>query len=146
MPALYIHRTQVIRDPADDLAPISAMQAISSHRTNDKVRQVLWSPMTPISALVMRWRHSKWPTRANEISRYFQVLALKVPVPYIYDFHALFPPLQWRHNGRDGVWNHQPLDCLFSRLFRCRSKYTSKLGVTGLCEGNSPVTGEFPAQ
>ena len=27
-----------------------------------------------------------------------------------------------------------------------RSKKTSKLRVTGLCEGNSPVTGEFPAQ
>ena len=26
------------------------------------------------------------------------------------------------------------------------SKNTSKLRVTGLCEGNSPVTGEFPAQ
>ena len=25
-------------------------------------------------------------------------------------------------------------------------KKTSKLHVTGLCEGNSPVTGEFPAQ
>ena len=31
-------------------------------------------------------------------------------------------------------------------LFRCRSKKTSKLRVTGLCEGNSPGTGEFPAQ
>ena len=30
--------------------------------------------------------------------------------------------------------------------FRRRSKKTSKLHVTGLCEGNSPVTGEFPAQ
>ena len=27
-----------------------------------------------------------------------------------------------------------------------RPKETSKLRVTGLCEGNSPVTGEFPAQ
>ena len=26
------------------------------------------------------------------------------------------------------------------------SKKTSKLRVTGLCVGNSPVTGEFPAQ
>ena len=57
-----------------------------------------------------------------------------------------FVALQWRHNGRDGVSNHQPRDCLFKRLFRCRSKKTSKLRVTGLCEGNSPVTGEFPAQ
>ena len=54
--------------------------------------------------------------------------------------------LQWRHNGRDGVSNHQPRDCLFNRLYRRRSRKTSKLRVTGLCEGNSPVTGEFPAQ
>ena len=32
------------------------------------------------------------------------------------------------------------------RLFRHRWKKTSKLRVTGLCEGNSPVTDEFPAQ
>ena len=31
-------------------------------------------------------------------------------------------------------------------LFRRRSKKTSKLCATGLCVGNSPVTGEFPAQ
>ena len=30
--------------------------------------------------------------------------------------------------------------------WRCRSQKTSKLRVTGLCEGNSPVTDEFPAQ
>ena len=55
-------------------------------------------------------------------------------------------PLQWRHNGRDGVSNHRRLGCLFNRLFRPRSKKISKLCVTGLCAGNSPVTGEFPAQ
>ena len=54
--------------------------------------------------------------------------------------------LQWRHNERDGVSNHQSHDCLRNRLFRRRSKNTSKLRDTGLCEGNSPVTGEFPAQ
>ena len=55
-------------------------------------------------------------------------------------------PLQWRHNERDGVSNPQPHDCLLNRLFRHRWKKTSKLRVTGLCEGKSPVTGEFPAQ
>ena len=40
--------------------------------------------------------------------------------------------------------NHRRIDCLFNRLFRLRSKKTSKLRVTGLCEGNSPVSGEFP--
>ena len=54
--------------------------------------------------------------------------------------------LRWHHNGRDGVSNHQPHDCLLCLLFRRRSKKTSKLGVTGLCAGNSPATGEFPAQ
>ena len=55
-------------------------------------------------------------------------------------------PLLWRHNGRGSVSNHQPHDYLLNRLFRRRSKKTSKLRVTGLCAGNSPGTGEFPAQ
>ena len=42
--------------------------------------------------------------------------------------------------------NHQPHDCLLNCLFGRRSKKTSKLRVTGLCVGNSPGTGEFPAQ
>ena len=54
--------------------------------------------------------------------------------------------LLWRHCGRDGVSNHQPREYLLNCSFRCRSKKTSKLCVTGLCAGNSPVTGEFPAQ
>ena len=54
--------------------------------------------------------------------------------------------LQWRHNEPNDVSNHQPHDCLLKRLFRRRSKKTSKLRVMGLCAGNSPVTGEFPTQ
>ena len=49
--------------------------------------------------------------------------------------HLLY---KWRHNGRDSGSNHQPHDCLLKRLFRRRSKKTSKLRVTGLCAGNSP--------
>ena len=55
-------------------------------------------------------------------------------------------PLQWRHNGRDSVSNHQPHDWFLNRLFRRRSKETPKLRATGICAGNSPQTGEFPAQ
>ena len=54
--------------------------------------------------------------------------------------------LQWRHNGRHGFSDHQPRECLLSRLFNRRSKKTSKLRVTGHCAGNSWVTGEVPAQ
>ena len=45
-----------------------------------------------------------------------------------------------------GVSNHQPHDCLRNRLFWHRSKKTSRLRVTGFCEGNSRVTGELPTQ
>ena len=54
--------------------------------------------------------------------------------------------LLWLHNERNGFSDPQLHDCLLNRLFRHRSKKTSKLCVTGLCVGNSPVTGEFPAQ
>ena len=60
--------------------------------------------------------------------------------------HVAPNPLRWRHNWRDSVSNHQPHDCLLMRLFRRRSKKTSKLRVTGLCAVNSLETGEFPAQ
>ena len=78
--------------------------------------------------------------------------------PYIFVYHPsrlpvfsdgrlpLMQSLHWRHNGRDSFSNHQPHDCLLNRLFRRRSKKTSKLHVTGLCVWNSPVPGEFPAQ
>ena len=59
---------------------------------------------------------------------------------------SLTNSLQWSHNEHDGVSNHQRLCRFLKRLFRRRSKKTSKLRVAGLCEGNSPVTGEFPSQ
>ena len=63
-----------------------------------------------------------------------------------YGEEKFYHSLHRRNNGRDGVSNHQPHDCLLHRLLGRRSKKTSKLCVTGLCVGNSPVTGEFPTQ
>ena len=54
--------------------------------------------------------------------------------------------LQWHHNEHNGVSNQQRPNCLLHCLFRHRSKKTSKLCVTGPCEGNPPVTGGFPSQ
>ena len=62
------------------------------------------------------------------------------------DINVTQQTLRWRHNERDGVSNHQLHDCLLNCLLRPRSKKISKLRVTGLCAGNSPGTGEFPAQ
>ena len=63
-----------------------------------------------------------------------------------YSVYRCIATLQWRHKGCNSVSNHQPHECLLNRVFRHRSKKTSKLRVTGLCVGNSPGNGEFPAQ
>ena len=77
----------------------------------------------------------------SSIESYISIL-----LPTQHDIYTCTKALQWRHNEHDGVSNHQPHDCLLNRLYRRRSKKSSKLRVTGLCAGNSPVTGEFPAQ
>ena len=57
-----------------------------------------------------------------------------------------YTTLQWCNSERDGVPNHRHRKCLLKRLFRRRSKKTSKLRVTGLCDGNPPATSGFPSQ
>ena len=83
---------------------------------------------------------------------FFQVMMFIYRLAFLPLYHTtktpweLFPVLRWRQNEHDGVLNHQPYHCKLSRLFRRRSKKTSKLRVTSLCAGNSPETGEFPTQ
>ena len=49
-------------------------------------------------------------------------------------------PLQWRHNERGGVPNHQPHDCLLNPVYSgVDQRKHLKLRVTGL----SPVIGEM---
>ena len=65
-----------------------------------------------------------------------------VVIRYICCFHYndVIMSASQRHHKSPASW-------LFTEaLFRRRSKKTSKLHVTGLCEGNSSVTGEFPAK
>ena len=54
--------------------------------------------------------------------------------------------LQWHYDEHGGVSNHQPHHRLLNRLFRRKSRKTSKLRVTGFCAGNSPVASGFTAQ
>ena len=42
---------------------------------------------------------------------------------------------RWRHNGSDGVSNHQPHDCLLNRLFRRISKKTSNSALLVFVRG-----------
>ena len=76
----------------------------------------------------------------NELSRDKEEKSGQMTAPMV------CPSTHYSHKEHDGISNHQSHACLLNRVFRCRSKKTSKLHVTGLCVGNSPVTGEFPAQ
>ena len=94
------------------------------------------------------WRHDgrwriRWCVRCKDIIwRMAPVHCMKIQR----NVTSRYISLQWRHIERDDISNHQPHDCLLNRLFRRRSKKTSKLCITGLCAGNLPVTREFPAQ
>ena len=102
-----------------------------------------FNPIGDMSTLVqvMAWR------RTNQKTLHALMISLtKKSYNYITPYNdvtssstcgSLFA-LHWRHNDYDCVSNHQPYDCLLNRLFRRKSKKTSKLHVTGLCVGTSP--------
>ena len=94
------------------------------------------NPPNPSNGPKVTFLNSLWPIlRQRSGSTLAQVVAWYLMVS-----------LWWCHNGCNSALNHQPHDCFLNRLFRRRSKKTSKLRVTGLCAGNSPGTSEFLAQ
>ena len=52
-------------------------------------------------------------------------------------FTCMYVSLQWRHNERDGVSNHQPDNCLLNRLFNAQIKENIK------APRHWPLWGEF---
>ena len=115
------------------------------------------SPVSGLTKSPLKWGHGGVITyhcfimrkllihASNSVLVWLIFVSKRVPGS-IHRVSQIVLTLQWRHNGRDSVSNHQPHDCFLNRLFRHRSKKTSKLRVTGLCAGNSPEAGEFPAQ
>ena len=116
-----------------------------------------WQPLYPgrwvnnmLTLLGLRPTYSRWIKETSCLlmpwlfvlqgyqQSWYWLLQMRMTLPSL--------TLQWRHNERDGVSNHQPYECLLDHLFRRRSKKISKLRVTCLCAGNAPVTAEFPAQ
>ena len=80
-------------------------------------------------------------TKKNHSSTLLDLFIKKPPVDSVHkgpilrkcaECHVVpIQSLQWRHNERDSVSNHQPRECLLSRLIIRRSKKASKLSVTG---------------
>ena len=99
------------------------------------ITRLLWTTWTSLSAVRER------PLKLTHSPMLYGITRPQWVECNLNDFQI---SLQWRHNGYDSISNHQPHDCLLNRLFRRKSKKTSKLSVTGLCAGNSPGTGECP--
>ena len=60
--------------------------------------------------------------------------------------HARLNTLQWRHNLSDGVSNHI-VSIVYSTVCLDSDQRNHQGSATlAICEGNSPVTGEFPLQ
>ena len=127
-------------------------EKLNNHMTSSKIVAAISRGLSPL-----RWRHmcvtvsqitgnlTVCPTIRQLVSANNINGNIKAAHCWPFDGNPSVP-FQWRHNGRDGDSNHQPRDYLLNRLSRRRSKKTSKLHVSILCEGNSLVTGEFPAQ
>ena len=82
------------------------------------------------------WKHDGEWVCGNCITHtmhwYRMICKVRKPV-----FMLILSSLEWRHNGRDSVSNHQSLDCLLNRLLKRRPQKTLKLSVTGLCASNA---------
>ena len=118
--------------PCDDCENVHFISLSSSDRAYYDVIVMIWL------STGMEWT---WTNQATTVGKH----GLIDSGPTISESYKHTFSLQWRHNECNGVSNHRRLDCLLNRLFRRRTKKTSKLRVAGLCVGNSPVTGEFPS-
>ena len=109
-----------------------------------KTKKFIWM-FTNFSILI--WLNS-WTILVDLYKNKFpHVLPLSlVSLRFYLGSHLEIPITVMSYNEHDGVSYHRRHDYLLNCLFRRRSKKTSKLHATGLCEGNSPVTGKFPAQ
>ena len=76
-----------------------------------------------VSGVYRKWATNVW---------WFTMLSHVQYIPWIVRTVGVLS-LHWRHNGPDGVSNHQPHYCLPNHLFKRRTKKTLKLRVTGLC-------------
>ena len=135
----------------------------------------MWSILSRPFCVAM-WSYSSWGITRNRISNIFFLLYLinltfnwKTPCysrlkelwneyPSLFDLYGsncAYPLLTaitiFQHITLTSQWpswrlKSPAMNFLCNRLFKLISKKTSKPALLILCEGNSPVTGEFPSQ
>ena len=100
-----------------------------------------------------KWRHSNAynAIHADIISKQAKTVTFCFLFSIMWDDNLGWPSMStiFHYNDAKISTMASPITSLtivYSILFRRRSKKTPKVRVTGLCEGNSPGTSEFPAQ
>ena len=155
---LWQSHSNVNEQPCTILASSAGTKNINIERAWYMVIQMFWKLLRLSRSAREQYECTTFilltTSRPHGMETLSELLSLRVGNPPV--------TLQWRHNGHDSVWNHQPHECLLNRLLRRRSKKTSKLRITGLSPVNSPhkapvtqkmfslddviMTGGFPTQ
>ena len=94
-------------------------QLLAVDQTVDLI--VIWDTITPMSLYC-------------DVGALFKLMAC---VMGIMSQISIVVPLRWRHNGRDGVSNHQPHDCLHNCVIQAQVKGNIK------APRHWPLWGEF---
>ena len=107
------------------------LMPLSSGETRDTLGVVILLCVSPLCAI----SHLSWSIlmQPQEMQSFTWSCWWLYPVLYKHQIYVRLvmwlTSLQWHHNGRYGVSNHQRLNCLLNRFFRRRSKKTSKVHV-----------------
>ena len=112
-------------------------QTCNSHKNREVAAR---SPPVSLRSPYGFWSHESYDRRAFAVTFVTTTTAARKTLRFL----KITLKSRRPQNRTAAAW--YVTEALLNRLFRRRSKKTSKLGVTGLCEGNSLVTGEFPAQ
>ena len=138
--ALFVHESQVLSTSAHK-SVVRSIRASGSYRNG--VFPVAWSSHIILGNVICL----KWvPATGKEVNNYHDGVTIWK------SFLRVLINLTSPRDYNDVIMSMMAtqitsLTIVYSSVYsRCRSKKTSKLRVTGLCEGNSPMTGEFSAQ
>ena len=87
---------------------------------------LLWGSggVSPLKWVFVKWQFPAICVSGEGTSSSVICDRIWVTAPHRWCEAVIQCPLEWHHNGRDSVSNHQPHDCLLNRLFRRRSKKT----------------------
>ena len=120
----YLVRGPWYKSPVSELLDVEACLILSSENINS-VSTTACAAHEAFDENIITFANSPLDIHGDALCRYVRWQCNNVTC-------ASWRSLQWRHHERDGVSKH---DCLPNRLFRRISKNTSKLRLTGLCEG-----------